>query len=414
MLTDIRIKKEKHRDKPFKIADGQGLFLYVSPSGGKLWRFRYQFGGKEKLLSIGKYPEISLMAARSARDEARAALKDGRDPGVAKKLRKLANVSASDHSFETIAREWYEMNKPQWVVRHADDVIASLEKEIFPKLGSVPIKEISPAEVIGVLRIVEGRGAKDTARRIRQRMSAVFVYAIATGRGEQDPAATVQKAMAPLKKGRQPAITDLAGAREMLARVDAETAHPVTKLAIRILALTAVRPGTLAATPWTEWAEIDAPMPVWQIPAARMKLRLHHKDDETRDHLVPLSRQAVDAIVALRQLSGRGPLAFPNARHAHKPMSENAMGYLLNRAGYHSKHVPHGFRSTFSSIMNERFPADKPIIDLMLAHVAKDKVEGAYNRAVHLDRRRILAQEWADLISEGMAPAADLLTARRR
>jgi integrase len=154
--------------------------------------------------------------------------------------------------------------------------------------------------------------------------------------------------------------------------------------------------------------------PLWQISAQRMKLKLHHKDDEARDHLVPLSRQALDAIEALRQISGRGPLAFPNARHSHKPMSENAMGYLLNRAGYHGHHVPHGFRSTFSSVMNERFPADKHVIDLMLAHVPKDKVEGVYNRALHLDRRRQLAQEWADLIAGDLVPAADLLSGKRR
>jgi len=413
VLTDTRIRKEKPRDKPFKIADGGGLFLYVSPSGGKLWRFRYTFGGKEKLLSIGPYPDISLLDARGERDGAKGMLRAGKDPSATKKLRKLAGVNAADTSFESLSREWFELSKSQWVTRHADDVINSLEKEIFPVLGKVQIKDITASDVIAVLRPIEGRGAKDTARRIRQRMSSVFVYAISTGRGEADPAATVQKAMAPLKKGRQPAITDLAKAREMMARVEAEVAHPVTKLAIRILALTAVRPGTLAGTPWFEWANI-ADEPLWQIPAERMKLRLHYKDDEARDHLAPLSRQAVEAIEALRQISGRGPLAFPNARHAHKPMSENAMGYLLNRAGYHGHHVPHGFRATFSSVMNERFPADAARIDLMLAHVPKDKVEGAYNRALHLDRRRQLAQEWADLISADLVPAADLLLGRRR
>lgn len=413
MLTDMRIRKEKPKEKPFKIADGGGLFLYVSPSGGKLWRFRYTFGGKEKLLSIGSYPTISLLEARGERDDAKVMLKAGKDPSSTKKLRKLAGVNAGETSFEALAREWFELNKPQWVERHADDVITSLEKEIFPILGKVQIKDITASDVIATLRPIEARGAKDTARRIRQRMSAVFVHAIATGRANGDPAATVQKAMAPLKKGRQPAITDLSKAREMLAKVDAEVAHPVTKLAIRILALTAVRPGTLAATPWFEWVDVEE-KPLWQIPAERMKLRLHYKDDEARDHLVPLSKQVVDAITALRQISGRGPLAFPNARHAHKPMSENAMGYLLNRAGYHGHHVPHGFRATFSSVMNERFPADKAIVDLMLAHVPKDKVEGAYNRALHLERRTELAQEWADLIAADLVPAADLLIGKRR
>lgn len=414
MLTDLRIKKEKPREKPFKVSDGGGLYLFVSPSGGKLWRFKYLFGGKEKLLSLGPYPDISLLAARSARDDAKATLRSGRDPSINKKLQKLAGITGAANSFEAVTREWYELNKPQWVERHASDVIGSLEKEVFSHLGNVPIKDITPQDVIAVLRLVEARGAKDTARRIRQRMSGVFVYAIASGRGENDPAAVVQKAMAPVRKGRQPAVTDLGAAREMLAKVDAEAAHPVTLLAVRILALTAVRPGTLAETPWSEWNDLDQADPVWRIPAERMKLKLHHKEDENRDHFVPLSRQAVEAIKVLRTVSGRGPLAFPNARFAHKPMSENAMGYLLNRAGYHGKHVPHGFRSTFSSVLNEHFPNDSAVIDRMLAHIAKDKVEGAYNRAAHMQRRRELAQAWADLIMLDAKPPAAFLVGKRR
>ena len=414
MLTDTKVRNEKPRDKPFKLTDGGGLFLFISPSGGKLWRFRYQFDGKEKLLSIGPYPAISLADARAARDGAKATLRDHRDPSVAKKLRKLAGSTSSENNFEAIAREWFALNKSQWVAKHADDVIGSLEKEVFPHLGQVPIKDITAPDVLNVLRLIEKRPAIETARRVRQRMSSVFVYAIASGRGETDPAAIIQKAMAPLKKGRQPAITDLAAARTMLQKADDETAHPVTKLALRILALTAVRPGTLATTPWAEWAGLDSEAPVWRIPAERMKMTKASKDDEARDHLVPLSRQAVEAIDALRTISGRGPLAFPNARHAHKPMSENAMGYLLNRAGYHSKHVPHGWRSTFSSVMNEAFPGDRAVIDLMLAHTSKDKVEGAYNRAAHLPRRRELAQLWTDIILEGAKPASALVDGPRR
>jgi integrase len=210
-------------------------------------------------------------------------------------------------------------------------VITSLEREIFPTLGNVPITDIKAPEVIALLRDVE-KHAKDTARRIRQRMSAVFVYAISTGRGENDPAAIVQSAMAPIKRGKFPAITDLGQAREMLAKAESEKAHPVTKLALRILALTAARSGTLLTTPWSEWTDMKDD--VWRIPAERMKLRLQHKDDEARDHWIPLSRQALEAIEVLRTMTGRGPIALPNTRHAHKPMSENAVGYLLNRAGY--------------------------------------------------------------------------------
>jgi integrase len=414
MLTDTQIRKAKAADKPYKLADGAGLHLFVSAAGGKLWRYRYEFGGKEKLLSLGPYPALSLLDARAARDTAKAALRSGRDPSIAKRLHKTAVAKDGANTFESIAREWYDLQKPTWVARHASDVITSLERDVFPTLGALPIKDITATDVLGLMRQIEGRDAKETASRIRQRMSAVFVYGISSDRAETDPAAIIQKAMAQRRKGRQPAIINLDDARTMLQKAEAEHAHPVTKLALRILALTAARPGPHAATPWSEWTGLDPDNPVWTIPAERMKLRLHQKDDEERDHLIPLSRQAVEAIEALRTISGRGPLAFPNTRHAHKPMSENAMGYLLNRAGYHHKHVPHGWRSTFSSVMNERYPADARIIDLMLAHVPKDETEGAYNRAKHLQRRRELAQLWADLILEGARPVAELLTGPRR
>eukprot|EP00913_Durusdinium_trenchii_P021234 g19947.t1 len=399
-VTRLIGPKEQPRGKAFKLTDGAGLFLYITPAGGKLWRFRYSYAGKEKLLSIGPYPATSLADARAAREDAKKLLRAGKDPSVTKKLQRLA-ASSSATTFEAVAREWYDLNKGRWVPRHADDVIGSLQKEIFPALGRVQIAELRAPEVIAVLRIIEARGAKETARRIRQRMSAVFEYAIATGRAEIDPASMVQKAMAPMKKGRQPALVKLEEVRELLSKVDAEVAHPVTKLGIRILALTAMRPGTVQTTPWSEWSNVQE-NPLWHIPAERMKLKLDFKGDETRDHLVPLARQTVEAIEALRIVSGRGPLAFPNARHAHKPMSENAMGYLLNRAGYNSRHVPHGFRSSFSSIMNERFPADRFVIDLMLAHVPKDKV------LVALDVMDDLLAEGAEVIGPCTNEAAAL------
>jgi integrase len=414
MLTDAQIRKTKPAEKPFKLSDSGGLFLLVSPSGSKLWRQKYRFQKSEKLLSIGAYPAVTLVEARKARDDAKALLKDGKDPAVAKKLKKLGGAVNSANSFEVVAREWFETNKSRWSDHHAMDVIYSLEKDVFPLLGAVPIRDITAPNVLAVLRLIENRPALDVARRVRQRMSAVFVYGISSGVAEADPASVVLGAMLPLKKGRQPAITDLTATREILARVEAEVAHPVTKLAHRFLALTTVRSGTLTGTPWSEFDEIDTADPIWRIPAARMKLKKSKKTDEAHDHLVPLSRQAMDVIDALRTLTGRGPLVFPNMRHAHLPMSENAIGYLLNRAGYHHRHVPHGWRSTFSTVMNEMHAADKPVIDLMLAHVPKDRVEAAYNRAQHLTRRKELAQLWADLILEGARPAAELLKGPRK
>jgi integrase len=414
MLTDAQIRKAKAALKPYKLTDGRGLHLYVTPAGGKLWRLRYAFERREKLLSIGPYPSVGLSDAREAATSAKRVLWEGRDPAIEKRRRRLEVVTAGGTTFEAIAREWHELNKGHWVELHAYDVLHSLERDVFPELGATPIKNITAGDVLSVLRKIENRPTVETARRIRQRISAVFVYAIASGRAENDPAAIVQKAMKPVKKGRQPAITDLEQAREILRRADATPASPVTKLALRLLALTSLRPGTLIATPWAELDELDPETPVWQVPAARMKLRLQYKDDETRGHLVPLPTQAIDVIEALRKLTGRTPYLFPNQRHAHRPASENAIGYLLNRAGYHHRHVPHGWRATFSTVMNERFKHDRHIIDLMLAHVPKDRVESAYNRAEHLARRIELAQAWADTIMADQMPIEDLISLRRR
>jgi integrase len=412
MLTDTQIKKTKATEKSFKLSDSGGLFLQITPAGGKLWRLKYRYGGKEKLLSIGPYPAVSLLDARKARDEAKALLRVGKDPGAVKKLRKLIGAKNTADTFELVAREWFELNKSRWIPHHAEDVLRSLENDIFPHFGDVPIREVAAPTVLAALRLVEKRDATDTARRIRQRVSAVFVFAISSGLADTDPAAVVLGAMAPVKKGRLPAITKLQDAREMLAKVESEIAHPVTKLAHRLLALTALRPGAIVSTPWEELDAVEDG--VWIVPSTRMKLKLAHKEDEARDHLVPMSTQALEVIEAVRTLTGRGKMAFPNSRHAHKPMSENAIGYLLNRAGYHHRHVPHGWRSTFSTVMNEAFPADKPIIDLMLAHVPKDRVEGAYNRAQHIARRKELAQLWADLILENRPSATALLEGRRK
>jgi integrase len=413
-LTDVAVRNAKPRDQAYKLADSGGLYLYVATSGGRLWRMDYRHESKRQTLSIGRYPITGLSDARAKRDEAKRQLAAGINPARARKEQKDKVRASGLDTFEAIAREWYDLQKSTWVPRHAEDVIHSLERDVFPTIGDVPIREITAPQVLKLLRSIEGRPAIETARRIRQRISAVFVYAIASGRGETDPAAIVQKAMAPQKKGRQPAITDLEGAREMLRRAEATPASPVTKLALRLLALTAVRPGTLITTPWSEFVDIDAQEPMWTVPAERMKMRLHFKSDEARDHLVPLSPQALATIDVLRKSTGGGPLVFPNGRHAHKPMSENAIGYLLNRAGYHHRHVPHGWRATFSSVMNERFPADSRVIDLMLAHTPKDRVEGAYNRAAHLRRRGELAQSWADLLLDGFAAPDALLKGPRR
>lgn len=397
MLTDTAIRKAKPTDKAYKLSDGKGLHLFVTPAGGKHWRMRYEIEGREKVLTFGPYPEVTLADARTKRDEARAVLRDGRDPGVAKKLKAITDKATT---FEVLAREWHGLNLPQWTDRHGADVLHSLERDVFPDLGGVPINDITAPMVLATLRKIEARPAIETAKRVRQRMSAVFVYAIASGRGTTDPAAIVTAALAPLIKGKQPAITDLAEVREVLRRAEETPAHPVTRLAMRFLALTVVRPGELrGARP----DEIQGD--VWTVPAERMKMKVEHQ--------VPLSCQAIETLEALRIVS-QGPLLFPSSRHAHQPMSENALGYLLNRAGYHHRHVPHGWRASFSTVMNERRPRDFRIVDAMLAHAPKDKIEGAYNRASYLPLRREIAQEWADLLLEGRPAPMELLGLARR
>lgn len=407
MLTDAKVRAAKPRPKPYKLSDANRLFLLVAPSGGKLWRWNYGYDGKNKTMALGAYPHVSLSDARAKRDEAYTLLCEGRDPSVAKKLRVEANIEAGRQTFERVAREWHENAKAQWATIHANDIIRSLERDVFAAIGALPIAQLTPPLVLGVLREIEARGAIETAKRVRQRISAVFVYAIAQGIADRDPAEKLGGVLKPLRKGRQPAITELDPLRKMIIAAEEDFARPVTRLALRFLALTAVRPSELRRAEWAEFEDLNGRNPVWRIPAARMKGDLDRKDDLNGDHLVPLTTQALDVLRALWPLTGAGPLVFPSNRHAHRPISENAIGYLLNRAGYHGHHVPHGFRAAFSTIMNEWVERegkehDRKIIDLMLAHVPKEKVEGAYNRAAYMLRRRELAQIWADLLTDGL------------
>ncbi|MBU8546974.1 MULTISPECIES: tyrosine-type recombinase/integrase [Roseomonadaceae] len=408
MLTDREIRALKPKDKPYKVRDGAGLVLQVMPSGSRLWHYRYEIAGREKKLSIGQYPEISLVEARRAREAARELLRAGKDPSVEKRVQKLAARVALGTTFEVIARAWHEEQRQRWTATHAADVLGSFVTSVFPALGRLPLSEITPPMVLVVLRDVERRGAIETAHRIRQRMSAVFQHAVAHGWAASDPAVSVQRLLKPVVRGRQPAITDIDRLRQMLRDADKMPAQPVTKLALRFLALTVVRPGQeLLGARLPEIEDLDGPAPVWRVPASRMKVK-------TGDHVVPLAPQAVDVVRALIRFIGPSGILFPSARTTRRAISNNAIGYLLNRAGYHGQHVPHGWRAAFSSVMNERHRLDRAVIDLMLAHVPKDKVEAAYNRARHLERRRELAEEWAGLLLDGLPGAAEVVEGPRR
>lgn len=414
MLTDIAVRKAKGEDRPYKKFDKDGLFLLVSPKGVRGWRFKYRFGGKEQQISFGVYPEVSLSEARSRCDAARAQLRDGLNPSAERQRIQAPAVAVS--TFEIVAREWHKLQLPRWKPQHGASVLQQLESDVFPDLGAKPIVAITPPMVLATIRTIEARGAIDTARRLRQRMSAIFVYGIASGVCTNDPAAIIASAMAPMKPGgRRPAITNREGVRALLPACDAADGAAVIKLAMRLLALTAVRPGEAAGATWSEFEGLDGDAPFWRIPKERMKGELGTQ----AEHLVPLSRQAVATIDAIRSITGQGALLFPNRRSQHRPMAGETLSSLLDRAGYKGQHVPHGWRSSFSTIMNEvaereGSAGDRAIIDLMLAHTPKDQVEKIYNRSAYMPRRRELGQAWADLLMEGMTDPADVISLPHR
>lgn len=439
-LTDLAVRNAKPGSRNYKLADGAGLTLLVQANGSRLWRFRYRFAGKEKMISFGSYPDVTLSEAREARNQARKILRDGRDPSMEKRRELRARKAEQRSTFEAMAREWHELNAPRWTKIHAADVFSSLERDVFPRIGHLSLADIDSPIVLEALRPIERRGSIETAHRLRQRISAVFALAKSQGLVTHNPAADLGAALRHKPRAKkQPAVTELEQLREILRVTEQSGAYPVTLLASRLLALTAVRPGTLRRAEWGEFEfadfnvdfnagstidqrdlndsnrsakhESDA---IWLIPAAKMKLEKERKDEAGFDHTVPLSPQAVDVLRAVRQLTGNCPYVFPGQRHAHRPLSENAIGYLYNRCGWHGRHVPHGWRAAFSTVMNERRPADRYVIDAMLAHVPKDKVEAAYNRAEHMERRREIACEWANLLMEGLPPAEDLLGVMRR
>ncbi len=434
MLTDKAARAAAARDKAYKLTDSRGLHLHISGKGHKSWRYKYRFEKKERLLTLGTYPEVSLAEAREKRDEAKKILREGRDPRHAVKRGRLVGEEGISKSFEVVAREWHALQLGRWKPVHANDVITSLERDIFPDLGSMPLADIDKPLLLAVLRKVENRGAIETARRLKQRVAAVYRYANAEGAKLENPATEINDALRPLPPAkRYPALLSVEAIKGLMTDIDRAGASPVNRLAARILALTAQRPGMVRFMEWDDitgidWAdsEADSSDALWTVPAEKIKQELHLRSDEAFSHPIPLSRQAVDALRAVRWLTGRSPFAFPGARSGTRPISENAIGYLYNREGYKGRHVPHGWRSSFSTIMNEqaerelgndvRLLADRMIIDLMLAHTPKgmSASELRYNRAAYMPRRRELAQRWADMIMEGAIPPEEIVDSPRR
>lgn len=401
LLSHTAVERAARRGKVYDLRDGEGLYLHVTPSGSKIWRYRFLWNGKAQTLTIGHYPATSIAQARQARIDARNQVLAGINPCDLKRQTLAETRRARADTFEALAREWHELQTSKWSTVHADDVLASLENLVFPKIGNTPLKQITSPIVFEVLRAIQARGAIETAHRARQRISAVFVYAVASGHAETDPAAMLTKALAPIIRGRQPAVRTLEEAREILERVRATPAHPVTKLALVFLAVTVVRPGTLITTPWSESRNVNPQEPTWIVPPARLKLKKQLKLDQARQHFVPLPPQAIELLQILRRYSCDSPFLFPNVRWHHRPLCENAIGYLLNRAGYHGRHVAHVWRATFSTVMNGLHPLYSKVIDQMLAHTPENEVEVAYNRQNHMQLRRKLAEEWVDRLLDG-------------
>lgn len=397
-----------------KLADALGLFLYVTPQGFKSWRMKYRFSGKEKQLTFGGYPEVSLLEARERRDEARKLLRDNLDPGVVRKQRAAEQRLRGANSLQAAVERWHAAQKPHWAPRYAGQVLDRFRNDVFPALGALPITDVTVPLVIDTLRKVERRGAIETAHRLRQHLSDVFQMAIASGDAATNPAAGITKAMKRYTTGRRPAVRTVAEARELLAAIEAAEASTSTKLASRLLALTAARPAMVRMAVPAEFEDLDGPGPIWRIPAAKMKLIAERKRDVSFEFVIPLAPAAVATVKAALG-SFAGTVMFPGIRNGATPISDNTLGKLYREAGYRGRHVPHGWRATFSTIMNEiaaieNRVGDRDIIDLMLAHLPAD-VESTYNRYAYLPRRRELAVEWAGLLMAGARPAQDLVAA---
>ncbi|VXC42810.1 tyrosine-type recombinase/integrase [Sphingomonas sp. 8AM] len=397
MLTSDAVKKARAKARAYKIADERGLHLFVAPTGRKSFRLRFRFAGQEQLLTIGQWPEVSLDDARARATAARAQLARGVDPRTAPQVM----------TFERAARAWHERQQPGWTAVHAADVLASLEADVFRAIGTDALDAIDAPAVLRIVRAIEQRGAIHTARRVRQRISDVYALAVSEGWASSDPAAIVGRALTRTPAARHhPALTSIDEARALLAAADRVDARPAVKLASRFVALTAVRLAAVRGARWDEIEELDG-APVWRVPAARMKLAAAKKRDAANDHLVPLAPAAAAVLCAARALdpgAAAGGLIFPG-RNGRTAIGEGTINALYARTPFAGRHVVYGWRATFSTVMNERRPADRTVIDRALGHVLKHgdgtvaKVEGAYNRAQHLAPRRRLFDEWAAILT---------------
>lgn len=400
-LSDVKIRNAKASDKPRRLWDGGGLYLEISPSGAKLWRLKYRYQGKEKLLALGKLDVVSLREAREARNEWKKLLAKGLDPATVRKQTRREAAHRAASSFEAVAREWYAKQAQVWVAHHASDVLRRLEADLFPDLGPRPIAEVTAPELLAVLRKIEHRGAYDLAHRILQVASQVIRYGVATGRCQRDPARDLRGALTPHKAKNQAAVKpeDVPALLRGIAEYG-KIGDRQTVLALRLLALTFVRTGELIGATWDE---VDIDGAIWIVPAERMKMRT--------EHVVPLSRQAIAVLNELKPLAGESRFVLPG-RNPDKPISNNTLLFALYRLGYKGRMTGHGFRSVASTILNESgFRPD--VIERQLAHCERNDVRGAYNRAEYMKERQAMMQQYADML-DALAAGAKVIPLQRK
>lgn len=385
-LTDVAIRSAKPTNSLQKISDGEGLQLWVQPNGSKLWRMAYRFAGKQKTLAFGTYPEVGLADARKKRDEAKALLASGIDPGQQKRLDKLTKAISTATTFRAVAEEYLDKQKREGRSETTITKNRYLLEQAFPAIGDRPVAEIKAPEVLAILKNLERKGTLETAKRVRATIGAVIRYAIATARAESDPTTALAGAIIAPKVKNRAAILDPVALGAFLRAVDLFDGQLTTKAALRLLPLVFTRPGELRMA---EWREFDLANALWVIPAARTKMR--------RDHEVPLARQAVAILTELHALTGRGRLVFPGLRTVERPISENTLNASMRRMGYSNEDVTaHGFRATASTLLNQSGKFSPDAIERALAHQDPDAVRRAYNRGAYWQERVEMARWWAD------------------
>lgn len=392
-LTDTEVRNIKPGVKSIKLFDERGLYLEVSPSGGKWWRLKYRFDNKEKRISLGVYPDVGLKDARDRRDEARKLLANGVDPSENRKAIKSTRMDRAANSFEVVGREWFAKYSTTWASNHGDRIIRRFERDIFPWIGSKPIAEITAPELLAVIRRIESRGALETAHRALGNCGQVFRYAVATGRADRDPSGDLRGALPPVKGTHFAATTDPKRVAEILRAMDGYEGTLTVRCALRLAPLVFVRPGELRNA---EWASIDFEAAEWRYLVTKTN----------SPHIVPLSRQAIEILSELQPLTGNSRFVFPSARSHNRPMSDNAILAAMRRLGIDKEEMSgHGFRAVARTILDEVLGVRPDFIEHQLAHAVRDPNGRAYNRTAHLPERRKMMQQWADYLDKLKAGA---------